>query len=156
MSAISTPCDLCTADEGCMSYLADIKNKTASKQMAWVREKECIGCTKCIQACPVDAILGSNKQMHTVITSLCTGCGLCLPPCPVDCIDLVRSTEGINQDQQEINEISKRFHSREARIAKQKLEKSRVYHQKTLGDRKSYVQAAINRAMIKKKINKQI
>ncbi len=49
----------------------------------------CIGCTKCISACPVDAIIGSGKLMHTVLTDLCTGCELCIPPCPVDCIDLV-------------------------------------------------------------------
>ncbi len=54
-----------------------------------IREDECIGCTKCIQACPVDAIVGSSKQMHTVITSECTGCDLCIPPCPVDCIDIL-------------------------------------------------------------------
>ena len=58
--------------------------------LAVIREAECIGCTKCIQACPVDAIIGSAKQMHTVIASECTGCELCLPPCPVDCIDLVK------------------------------------------------------------------
>jgi electron transport complex protein RnfB len=57
--------------------------------VAHIREDECIGCTKCIQACPVDAILGAAKQMHTVIESECTGCDLCLEPCPVDCIDLV-------------------------------------------------------------------
>ena len=58
-------------------------------QVAFIREDECIGCTKCIQACPVDAILGAAKQMHTVIESECTGCDLCLPPCPVDCIAMV-------------------------------------------------------------------
>ena len=57
--------------------------------VAYIREAECIGCTKCIQACPVDAILGAAKQMHTVITSECTGCDLCVEPCPVDCIDMV-------------------------------------------------------------------
>src|SRR6187399_2055527 len=56
-----------------------------------IRESECIGCTKCIQACPVDAILGSQNQMHTVITDECIGCELCVPPCPVDCIDLVEN-----------------------------------------------------------------
>lgn len=56
---------------------------------AVIIEDECIGCTKCIAACPVDAIVGSGKLMHTVFTDLCTGCELCLPPCPVDCIDLV-------------------------------------------------------------------
>ncbi len=51
-----------------------------------IDEQVCIGCTLCIQACPVDAILGAAKQMHTVIESECTGCDLCIPPCPVDCI----------------------------------------------------------------------
>jgi|GEM_PF-228176 len=58
-------------------------------QVAVIREAECIGCTKCIRACPVDAILGGPKLMHTVISDECTGCDLCLQPCPVDCIDLV-------------------------------------------------------------------
>lgn len=57
-------------------------------QIALIREAECIGCTKCIQACPVDAIVGASKLMHTVIASECTGCELCLPPCPVDCISM--------------------------------------------------------------------
>jgi electron transport complex protein RnfB len=54
--------------------------------VAVIIENDCIGCTLCIQACPVDAIVGSAKHMHTVIASECTGCNLCLPPCPVDCI----------------------------------------------------------------------
>jgi len=57
-------------------------------QVAWIVEADCIGCTKCIQACPVDAIVGGAKHMHTVIAPLCTGCELCLPVCPVDCIAL--------------------------------------------------------------------
>ena len=57
--------------------------------IAVIDEQTCIGCTLCIQACPVDAILGAAKLMHTVITDECTGCELCLPPCPVDCIDMV-------------------------------------------------------------------
>jgi electron transport complex protein RnfB len=59
------------------------------RRIALIREPECIGCTKCIQACPVDAILGAAKLMHTVIAELCTGCDLCVAPCPVDCIDMV-------------------------------------------------------------------
>ena len=57
-------------------------------QVAVVVEADCIGCTKCIQACPVDAIIGANKLMHVVIDALCTGCELCVPACPVDCIHM--------------------------------------------------------------------
>ncbi|MEO5693404.1 MAG: electron transport complex subunit RsxB [Usitatibacter sp.] len=57
-------------------------------QVAVIDEETCIGCTKCIQACPVDAIVGASKFMHTVIAGWCTGCELCIPPCPVDCISL--------------------------------------------------------------------
>lgn len=56
--------------------------------VAYIIEEDCIGCTKCIQACPVDAILGAAKQMHTVMVSECTGCDLCVEPCPVDCIEM--------------------------------------------------------------------
>lgn len=58
------------------------------KSVALIDESTCIGCTLCIQACPVDAIAGAAKQLHTVIASECTGCELCLPPCPVDCISM--------------------------------------------------------------------
>lgn len=59
------------------------------RRVAVIDEAACIGCTLCIQACPVDAIVGASKQMHTVIEQECTGCDLCLPPCPVDCIEMV-------------------------------------------------------------------
>jgi len=59
------------------------------KTVAVIDEDICIGCTLCIQACPVDAILGAAKQMHTVIAEECTGCDLCIPPCPVDCIEMI-------------------------------------------------------------------
>ena len=58
------------------------------KQVAIIDEQTCIGCTLCIQACPVDAIVGAAKQMHTIVGSLCTGCELCLKPCPVECISM--------------------------------------------------------------------
>lgn len=70
---------------------------TEIKQVAFIREEDCIGCTKCIQACPVDAILGAQKKMHTVIESECTGCDLCVEPCPVDCIDLLPVEQGVQQ-----------------------------------------------------------
>lgn len=56
--------------------------------VAVIDESACIGCTKCIQACPVDAIIGASRYMHTVIAADCTGCELCIPPCPVDCIEM--------------------------------------------------------------------
>jgi electron transport complex protein RnfB len=70
----------------------DLQRGSAPAQVAHIREAECIGCTKCIQACPVDAILGAAKQMHTVLIDECTGCDLCVAPCPVDCIDLIPLT----------------------------------------------------------------
>ncbi|MDU8430400.1 electron transport complex subunit RsxB [Pseudomonas syringae pv. actinidifoliorum] len=66
----------------------DKERGEAPAQVAFIREAECIGCTKCIQACPVDAILGAAKLMHTVIIDECTGCDLCVAPCPVDCIEM--------------------------------------------------------------------
>ncbi len=64
------------------------------RRVAMIIESACIGCTRCIDACPVDCIVGAAKQMHTVIESLCTGCELCLPACPVDCIALEDVTPG--------------------------------------------------------------
>jgi electron transport complex protein RnfB len=65
------------------------------KSTARIEESSCIGCTLCIQACPVDAIVGAAKQMHTVVTDLCTGCELCVPPCPVDCIRMLPMPESV-------------------------------------------------------------
>ncbi|WP_032091984.1 MULTISPECIES: electron transport complex subunit RsxB [Pasteurellaceae] len=59
-------------------------------KVAFIDENMCIGCTKCIQACPVDAIIGTNRAVHTVIPDLCTGCELCVAPCPTDCISMIK------------------------------------------------------------------
>jgi electron transport complex protein RnfB len=67
-----------------------------AKLVAIIDEQICIGCTLCIQACPVDAILGAAKQMHTIIESECTGCELCVEPCPVDCIHMRPLKEDLN------------------------------------------------------------
>lgn len=67
------------------------------ERVAFIREAECIGCTKCIQACPVDAIVGAARLMHTVIAEACTGCDLCLEPCPVDCIDMIEVKPALGQ-----------------------------------------------------------
>ena len=69
--------------------LDDSYGQELPKRVARIREAECIGCTLCIQACPVDAIIGAQQQMHSILEASCTGCDLCLPPCPVDCIDMV-------------------------------------------------------------------
>jgi electron transport complex protein RnfB len=83
-----------------VTALADLLGRTArpvdprfgtmpsTPAVAWIDEPACIGCTKCIQACPVDAIVGAPQFMHTVIAEQCTGCELCIPPCPVDCIEM--------------------------------------------------------------------
>jgi electron transport complex protein RnfB len=68
-----------------------------SEQVAVIREADCIGCTLCIAACPVDAIVGASRYMHTVIADQCTGCELCVAPCPVDCIDLVPVLKSLDQ-----------------------------------------------------------
>lgn len=69
--------------------------KPKPKSVALIDENTCIGCTLCIQACPVDAIVGSAKHLHTVIAQECTGCELCVAPCPVDCIDIVPVKESV-------------------------------------------------------------
>ena len=66
------------------------------KQVAIIDEATCIGCTLCIQACPVDAIVGAAKQMHTIIEPLCTGCELCIKPCPVECIHMLPIAENLD------------------------------------------------------------
>lgn len=63
------------------------------RPVAFIDPKTCIGCTLCIQACPVDAIVGASKQMHVVLSDWCTGCDLCIPPCPVDCITMLDVTD---------------------------------------------------------------
>lgn len=90
----SAPVNLCApGGEAVMADIAGLLGKARiapakiqHHALAWIDETACIGCTACIRACPVDAIMGASKQMHTVLASECTGCGLCVAPCPVDCI----------------------------------------------------------------------
>ncbi|MGX2969903.1 electron transport complex subunit RsxB [Ursidibacter sp. B-7004-1] len=73
----------------------EMEGETPETKVALIHENMCIGCTKCIQACPVDAIIGTNKAMHTVIADLCTGCELCVAPCPTDCIEMISEKKTI-------------------------------------------------------------
>lgn len=111
--------------------LLDPERGSAPAQVAFIREAECIGCTKCIQACPVDAIVGAAKWMHSVIVDECTGCDLCVAPCPVDCIEmhplpiaqvvpvvggLANSAEERRARTEKRNRARRRFENRNARL----------------------------------------
>ncbi len=92
------------------------------RMLARIVEADCIGCTKCIQACPVDAIVGASKLMHTVIADDCTGCELCVAACPVDCIELVpMPLEQI--DDTHADTARAHFQRREARLARERAER---------------------------------
>ena len=87
--------------------------------LAVIDKDACIGCTKCLPPCPVDAIVGARKRMHTVIESICTGCGLCIEPCPMDCITLVPNSKVASRswDEVQAQDNKQRFEIHEARIA---------------------------------------
>ncbi|MFZ1622213.1 RnfABCDGE type electron transport complex subunit B [Dokdonella sp.] len=106
----------------------------APATVALIDEEVCIGCTKCIQACPVDAIVGANKHMHTVIAAECTGCGLCIPPCPVDCIAmLATSSAPLARDEILVRAAvaRRRFEERNRRLAR-KLDERAARRETTL------------------------
>jgi electron transport complex protein RnfB len=90
--------------------------------VAAIDEAACIGCTLCIQACPVDAIVGAAKLMHTVITTECTGCKLCLPPCPVDCIRMSKAAEAPTDERKRTGAARARvrFHTRNERLQRER------------------------------------
>lgn len=127
---------------------------------AYIREEDCIGCTKCIQACPVDAIIGSGKFMHTVLPDLCTGCNLCVAPCPVDCIDMIPAEIQLpalsDQDfYQKAQEAKQRLNNREIRLKKREDQKKRkhalfktqdINAQESLESKQNFIQEALKRA----------
>jgi len=87
-------------------------------RVARIDESHCIGCTLCIQACPVDAIVGANKHMHTVLDDWCTGCDLCVAPCPVDCIEMVPAGRAWRAQDAAVSRERHRAHlARTARLA---------------------------------------
>jgi len=97
-----------------------------SRTRALIDEAACIGCTLCIQACPVDAIVGAAKQIHTVLADDCTGCDLCVAPCPVDCIAMVEATPGLTGwaawSQQQADQARARHDWRSLRLRREKDE----------------------------------
>lgn len=107
-------------------YLDQAQANQRPPAVAKIREQECIGCTKCIQACPVDAIIGGAKHMHAIIEHECTGCQLCIEPCPVDCIDILPTEkEGYQRDI-----ARERYQARQIRLLRQAQEKEAIYQQK--------------------------
>jgi len=129
------------------------------RRVAVIDEARCIGCTLCIQACPVDAIVGASKLMHTVVTELCSGCDLCVPPCPVDCIEMVPAigTDAL-WDQPRANAARERFELRRARLERERAERTgrlaaRALKAKMDPDaekKRAIIQAAIERARAKR------
>ena len=107
-------------------YQKKVAAGTRPPQTAVIREADCIGCTKCIPACPVDAIIGRNKHMHDILKHECTGCGLCVDPCPVDCIELLEITEETyNKDT-----ARSRFQNKKIRELRDTQTKEKLYQEK--------------------------
>ena len=124
------------------------------RRVALIDEARCIGCTLCIRACPVDAIVGAAKLMHTVVTELCSGCDLCVAPCPVDCIEMVPAAGDDVWDTLRADAARERFERRGARLARERRERAERLARRALetkgdpgADRKrAIIQAAIERA----------
>lgn len=139
---------------------AEMQAKSKPPMLAVIREAECIGCTKCIQACPVDAIIGAQKVMHTVFTDICNGCELCVEPCPVDCIDMIELPE---KSEDQINALAHqskmRYERRNERLERDiQQKKERHLSAKNAGlktaskaDRQAAIKEALLRAKQKKK-----
>lgn len=108
------------------AFVDDMAAKTRAPSVAVIQEAECIGCTKCIKACPVDAIIGSGKLMHAVISHECTGCGLCVDPCPVDCIEMVTLPDTAYD-----KDLARaRFHAKQTRLLRAEHEQQQLYREK--------------------------
>lgn len=128
------------------SVIDRLLSEERAPALAHVREQECIGCTKCIQACPVDAIIGSAKKMHTILTTECIGCGLCVEPCPVDCIDLIPQEHAIYNPEK----ARSRHIAIQARAEKTLQEKKLLNKQKDMRTKQAYIQQALARFETKK------
>ena len=108
--------------------LNPVNGVESPRTVAYILEEHCIGCAKCLPACPVDAIVGAPKRMHTVIVSECTGCELCIAPCPVDCIIMVADTAGIRGQPRgpieyaEAAHLRDRYEAHQARASRRRAE----------------------------------
>lgn len=122
-------------------YQPDMQAKTKARTLAVIREQECIGCTKCIKACPVDAIIGSGKLMHVVIAADCTGCDLCVPACPVDCIDIITHPNPIATEEEK-DAARIHFNRRNERMRK---EKQASLQKASIAARQAYIAEALAR-----------
>lgn len=129
-------------------------NKISHPIVAVINEEQCIGCAKCIPACPADAILGSATFMHTVISDECIGCKLCIAPCPVDCISMAAIEDQVEDKfirKEKADNFKKRYQIRSARLKKEASSPSEIsLQQNTVADKKAYILAALERAKLKK------
>jgi len=123
---------------------------TKPLSLAVIDEAACIGCTLCIQACPVDAIVGGAKRMHVVVAELCTGCELCVPPCPVDCIAMVEAPFGWDDSHAAAARVRHRARDRRlARLAAERALTSRPRSPDAASSRKEAIlAAAVERARV--------
>jgi electron transport complex protein RnfB len=119
------------------------------RTLARIVESDCIGCTKCIQACPVDAIVGAAKLMHTVIADDCTGCELCVAACPVDCIVLEPMPLAQADDMAHAEAARQHFQRREARLAREQAQREAELAARKVAVEANPVLAALARARAK-------
>ena len=140
-------------------FLIEMQKKSKPASIAVIREDECIGCTKCIQACPTDAIIGTGKFMHAVISDACTGCELCIEPCPVDCIDMIIIEEhSCEQKKEKASQWRARYEKHQTRLSRDKKEhqekqeatRQARLRKQSVAERKAAIQAAIQRSREKK------
>ena len=119
-----------------------------SPEAALIDERACIGCTLCIQACPVDAIVGASQRMHTVIADECIGCGLCLPPCPVDCISMIDTGKPLSPAgrQQRARRARMRYAARLARLRERSQPMASTRKPGERGQKELTIERAMQRA----------